>query len=108
MVAKKATTWKITKTEMIHVSPVRRRERDPKKLILLWLRVVSARSEVNGGGGGVGGGGGGGGGGGALISIWVWNLELEVVSSAIGILLNLFSLAMQESGFLRLEGNVFI
>jgi hypothetical protein len=73
MVAKKATTWRITNTEITQVSPppLLRRERDLKKGILWSWRPVAeaARSVENG----IDGGGGGEGG--ALISMWEWSLE---------------------------------
>jgi hypothetical protein len=78
MVAKKATTWRITNTEITQVSPplLLRRERDLKKGILWsWRTARSTDNRADGGGGGGGGGGSGEGGGGALISMWEWSLE---------------------------------
>lgn len=73
MVAKKATTWRITNTEITQVSPppLLRRERDLKKGILWSWRPVaeaarSVENRIDGGGGGEGG---------ALISMWEWSLE---------------------------------
>lgn len=80
MVARKATTWRITNTEITQVSPpplLLRRERDLKKGILWsWGAVATGRSADNG----VDGGGGGGGG--ALISMWEWS-EWSFEGSAI-------------------------
>jgi len=63
MVAKKATTWRITNTEITQVSPplLLRRERDLKKGILWsWRTARSTDNRADGGGGGGGGGGSGG------------------------------------------------
>lgn len=70
MVAAKATTWRMTKTETTHVSPFRG-EPDPKKEKSVWSVSGSGKSEKIGGG--IGGG---------LMSMWV----SVSVDSAIGFL----------------------